>query len=278
MTVLVTNDDGIASPGIWALAEALIEGGYEPTIAGPAEDMSGASASLWRMNDDAHVEIVAVDTAEPLGVPAWSVAASPGLIVLSAARGAFDEVPDLVVAGINAGLNLGESILHSGTVGAALTAQRCGISAMSVSLQPGEPWRWSAAATLAVEQLAVLAGGPRGTVLNLNVPHGDRAPEVRWAELSPHGTVHAAVPDDGGAARQLEVRSTAALRSPQTDAALIAAGYATITAVGGVHECPQVPTERERPRLEHSVHPVPTGAVVRHGAPRSARPRPDQER
>jgi len=188
--------------------------------------------------------------------------------------GAFGEPPDIVVSGINAGLNTGLSVLHSGTVGAALTAQRLGFSAMAVSLGPGDPWRWRTAAEVAIHQLDWLSAAPRGTMLNINVPDRPQALEVRWAPLDPCGTVRVSLADDENGGRQLEMRATRDEPSPGGDAALVAAGNATVTAMGGVHER-SVPSDaegRRRPTLEPSVEPLPSSLPVRVGEKQRAQP------
>jgi 5'-nucleotidase len=279
MRVLVTNDDGIESPGVWALAARLAEEGHDPVIAAPAEDMSGASASIWRMHDDAHVDVVPVVGAQSQDLPAWSVAATPALIVLSAASGAFGAVPDLVAVGVNVGLNLGESILHSGTIGAALTAQRLGISAMAASLAPGDPWRWLTAAELAIQCVSMLISDPPGTVFNLNVPDGGEAtPELRWAGIHPNGTVRAALAGERGDHLQLELRATDAPSATEFDTALVAAGYATLTSIAGVHECarPRPVAKRELARVQRAVQPVPALSVSERGDVRRVTPQADR--
>ncbi len=278
MRILVTNDDGVESPGVWAVAEALAQAGYDAAVAAPDEDMSGASASIWRMHGDAHVDVVPVEWMQPVDLPAWSVAATPGLIVLSAAAGAFGEIPELVVVGINAGLNLGESILHSGTIGAALTAQRLGLSALAVSLAPGDPWHWATAARLACRCVPTLLTEPRGTVLNLNVPDvASPEPPLRWARLHPHGTVSTALAGDGGEHLQLELRAAPAPVEAQFDTALVAAGFATLTAIAGVHEAPRPRpvAERALPRVQRSVRSVPAQPVSARGDVRPVTPRSD---
>jgi 5'-nucleotidase len=261
MRVLVTNDDGINAPGIAVLASALAEAGHVPVVAAPAEDMSGASASIIRMHRDAHIEVARVDLGAESALEAWCVDATPALAVLTGVLGAFGDPPDIVLSGINAGLNTGLSILHSGTVGAALTAQRLGLSAMAVSLEPGDPWRWRTAAEVVIEQLDWLTRAPQRTVLNVNIP--DRPPRqlaVRWAPLDPYGTVRASLADGQSGRMQLEMRSTGDAPPPGSDAALVAAGYVTITAIGGVHER-GVPTHVVRslqPELEPSVEPIPS--------------------
>jgi 5'-nucleotidase len=259
MRVLVTNDDGIDSPGIAAVATALAEAGHDPVVAAPAGDMSGASASIMRVHRDAHIDVARADLGLN-GVESWCVDATPALAVLTGRLGAFGEPPDLVVSGINAGLNTGLSTLHSGTVGAALTAQRLGLSALAVSLEPGDPWRWRTAADVALEQFEWLARAPDGTVLNVNVP--DRpAPRlaVRWAPLDPYGTVRASLADGESGRVQLEMRASRDEPAHGSDAALVAAGYVTITAIGGVHErvVPVEGAERPHPELEPSVEPLP---------------------
>src|SRR5215218_2134908 len=106
MRVLVTNDDGIGAPGIAALATALDEAGHTPVVAAPAQDMSGASASIMRVHPDAHIEVARANLGSD-GIEAWCVDATPALAVLAGALGAFGEPADVVVSGINAGLNTG---------------------------------------------------------------------------------------------------------------------------------------------------------------------------
>ncbi len=105
------------------------------------------------------------------GVEAYGLDASPALSVIIGAMGAVGPKPDLVLSGINHGVNVGRSILHSGTVGAALTASQLGMSALAVSLRAGEtPDPWESAADLAVALIPLLVSAPVRTVLNLNVP------------------------------------------------------------------------------------------------------------
>lgn len=276
MRVLVTNDDGMSSPGIAVLAMALAEAGHEPIVAAPADDKSGASASIMRVHRDAHIEVARADLDAADGVEAWSVDATPALAVLTGTLGAFGEPPEIVVSGINAGLNTGLSILHSGTVGAALTAQRLGVSAMAVSLEPGDPWRWRAAAEVALDQFDWLARAPHGTALNMNVPDRPaRRLAVRWAPLDPYGTVRASVADGQTGRLQLEMRSNGAEPPRGSDATLVAAGYVTVTAIGGVHEraVPAEVAELPQPELEPSVEPMPSPPrPVRVGETQRAQP------
>jgi broad specificity polyphosphatase/5'/3'-nucleotidase SurE len=100
-----------------------------------------------------------------------------------------------VLSGINHGVNVGRSVLHSGTVGAALTASQLGISALAVSLRAGaDPDPWESAAVLAVALVPLLMTAPARTVLNLNVPHVPLADirGLRWARVSGAGLIKAA--------------------------------------------------------------------------------------
>ena len=115
--------------------------------------------------------------------------------MIAGALGAVGPKPDLVLSGINHGVNVGRSVLHSGTVGAALTASQLGISALAVSLRVGvEPDPWESAADLAVALIPMLAAAPVRTVLNLNVPHlpPEEIRGVRWARVSGAGLIKSA--------------------------------------------------------------------------------------
>ncbi len=128
-------------------------------------------------------------------VEAYGLDASPALSVIAGALGAVGPKPDLVISGINHGVNVGRSVLHSGTVGAALTASQLGISALAVSLRVGaEPDPWESAGALAVAIIPLLAAAPVRTVLNLNVPHLalDEIRGVRWARVSGAGLIKSA--------------------------------------------------------------------------------------
>src|SRR5690606_26682121 len=112
----------------------------------PAVESSGASASLLGREDDGRL---VVDHRLPPGAPddieSYAVRAAPALIVFVAAYGGFGPVPDVVLSGVNKGANTGHAVLHSGTVGAALSASTHGIRSMAVSLSDPEPKHWETA-------------------------------------------------------------------------------------------------------------------------------------
>jgi len=130
--ILLTNDDGIHSPGLWAAAGVLAKLGYV-TVVAPRDQYSGAGRSL-PSNSDGIIEIKQVR----VNGQDWSVYAvggSPAQAVLHGTLEILPQKPDLVVSGINFGENLGTGITISGTVGAALEAAGIGIPALAVSLE-----------------------------------------------------------------------------------------------------------------------------------------------
>lgn len=239
MRLLVTNDDGIGSEGIHELARALVAAGHDVVVVAPDSDWSGAAAALGRLDPSETIKVTAVEIPGLADTEAWAVAGPPALTVLAARLGAFGAQPDLVVSGINAGLNTGRSILHSGTVGAALTGQNFGISGLAVSVAWGDDWYWATAARCAVEVLeGHLLDAPARTVLNLNVPAVpyDELAGVRWARLAPFGAVRAAMADASDGHLQMELTATGTDPGPDTDQGTVLAGYAALTTLVGVVE------------------------------------------
>jgi 5'-nucleotidase len=130
--ILLTNDDGIQSPGLWAAAGALSALGYVH-VAAPRDQFSGAGRSLPSNSDG----IITTRKIQVNG-QAWtvySVGGTPAQAVLHALCEILPRPPDLVVSGINYGENLGIGVTVSGTVGAALEAAASGIPAMAISLE-----------------------------------------------------------------------------------------------------------------------------------------------
>ena len=138
--ILLTNDDGIQSPGLWAAAEALSTLGYV-TVAAPREQSSGMGRSLPGTSDG----IIRPETLIVHG-QAWTVYAvggSPAQAVLHAILEIMPQPPDLVVSGINYGENIGTGVTISGTVGAAMEAAALGYRALAVSLQTDQKYHLS---------------------------------------------------------------------------------------------------------------------------------------
>lgn len=263
MRVLVTNDDGVHAPGLAALTRALARWAeerqeHEIMVVAPLANHSGASAAVGTVYEREAVSYrrVRIDGAE--GVPTYGVDASPALAVLIAGLGGFGPRPDVVVSGINLGVNVGRSVLYSGTIGATLAGAQLGLRGLAVSLRAGfPPEQWSTASTIAVALLPTLCEAPPRTVLNLNVPSVpmEELRGLRRARISTSGIVKAATIGVGGAAGPTgatpvdegEVRMTLGTavptlgrldesEDPEDDAALVAAGYAAITPIVGVQE------------------------------------------
>lgn len=130
--ILLTNDDGIRSPGLWAAASALSKLGYV-TVAAPREQSSGTGRSLPTTSDG----IIRRETLNINGQD-WTVYAVGGTPAQAVQHGLLEimpQKPDLVVSGINYGENVASGITISGTVGAAMEAASMGIPALAVSLE-----------------------------------------------------------------------------------------------------------------------------------------------
>lgn len=241
-TVLVTNDDGIDSRGLATLAAAAVRAGLNVVVAAPSRQFSGAGAGLIATTREGWTVVERRQLPGLPGVEAYALEAQPGYIVRAALRGWLDPAPELVLSGINHGANVGRAILHSGTVGAALTAGVNGVRGLAVSLdiglRPTQPPHWDTAAHLLSDILDVLAGAPHGTVLTLNVPDRplDALGELRHASLAEFGTVQTRVDrvEDG----QLRVAQVELDTPPEagSDSALLAAGHPTLTALESVSE------------------------------------------
>jgi len=138
--ILLTNDDGIQSPGLWAAAEALSALGFVHVVA-PREQYSGGGRSLPSTSDGiiaAHEMVV-----HGKNWTVYSVGGSPAQAVLHAVFEILPQAPDLVVSGINYGENVGVGVTASGTVGAALEGASRGIPALAVSLETDQKEHFS---------------------------------------------------------------------------------------------------------------------------------------
>ena len=236
MRILITNDDGFQSRGIGVLAAAVVAAGHDVVVVAPDRDQSGCGAGIGQWHMDEHIDVQDVELEDAPGVRAIAVRGTPALAVFAANLGAFGEPPELVVSGINPGLNTGRATLHSGTVGAALTGANLGLSGLAVSQDYGDPMLWSTAAALAVEAIGWLDGAPDRTVLNLNVPNTgpDAVKGVRWASLAPFGSVRAAIADSTDGRLQMEFRAVDDELPADSDTALVFAGYAAVSSLVGI--------------------------------------------
>lgn len=229
--VLITNDDGVDSPGIARLAAALATE-FDVTVAAPSEDWSGAGTSIGRFDAQAGIPMRRVDLDGRL---AYAIDGPPGLAVLAAALGAFGDPFDVVVSGTNAGINTGNSVIHSGTVGAALTARTFGAHGVAVSLVPSDPWHWDTAAEIGLAAARwVTSQDRRPTTLSVNVPSLPlgQVRGLRRAELTDVGYFRVAIANEGEEKLEFEVMSGYDSAPEGSDTWLLGQGFATISVLG----------------------------------------------
>ena len=162
MKILISNDDGVYAPGLAILYESLIGLG-EVTVIAPDRDRSGASNSLTLSN--------------PIRISKMangfiSVDGTPADCVYLGLRALLEEQPKMVVSGINAGENLGDDVLYSGTVAAAMEGRFLGFTSMAVSLA-GEHDQYAAAGRVVQNLVRQLMRHPfpTDTILNVNIPN-----------------------------------------------------------------------------------------------------------
>jgi 5'-nucleotidase len=235
MLALVTNDDGIDSPGLGVLARCAVAAGLEVVVAAPRAEASGASAALHGTEEDGRLIVEARRApGVPDGVRSFSVVADPALIAFVSAYGAFGDVPDVVLSGVNRGPNVGNAVLHSGTVGAAFTGSALGMRSLAVSVDAADPVHWETAEEVTAHALGWVLGEPVSRrTLNVNVPDVPRAElrGLRQAPLATFGAVHARVAqaEDDDAALVVRYEGTERSSEPDSDAGLLAQGWATAT-------------------------------------------------
>jgi 5'-nucleotidase len=166
MRILLSNDDGCHAPGLRCLADALRDVATV-TIVAPDRNRSGTSHALTldrplRVRHD-EPGVVCVD-------------GTPTDCVHLAITGLLDQEPDMVISGINAGANLGDDVLYSGTVAAAIEGRFLGYPAIAVSLASDMPQHYDTAAQITRELVQRLLSHPlpADTILNVNVPDRPR--------------------------------------------------------------------------------------------------------
>jgi 5'-nucleotidase len=187
MRVLVSNDDGVDAPGIHVLAERLSAVG-PVTVVAPDRDRSGASNSLTL---DQPIRVHTMQNGY------HRVAGTPTDCVHLALSGLLDEQPDIVVSGINNSANLGDDVIYSGTVSAAMEGRFLGLPAIAVSLvsrdHRGQHYDSAAQAVLVLMQRLLEDPLPADTILNVNVPDLPWE-QIRGFEVTRLGKRHPAAP------------------------------------------------------------------------------------
>jgi len=173
--ILLTNDDGIEAKGLQALEKSLSSLG-EVTVVAPDREMSATSQSISLQTP---VRVRTLDERH------YAVTGTPADAVILALYQILPAKPDLVASGINHGGNLGENVVYSGTVAAAMQALLHGVPSFAISLASRKQQDFSAAADFAAELAAKILeeGLPEGVMLNVNVPRGE-ARGVRFTHQS----------------------------------------------------------------------------------------------
>ena len=164
MTILLTNDDGVQSEGLKALAAALAPLG-EVTVVAPLQEASAIGHALTLRRPL---------RCETIGENIYSVDGTPTDCVNIAVTTVLRRLPDLILSGINKGWNLGDDVTYSGTVSGALEGALLGVPSLAVSLQKSRnnmyDFRESAQAAAVVARAVLQRGLPARTFLNINVP------------------------------------------------------------------------------------------------------------
>ena len=163
--ILLTNDDGVRSPGITSLAQQLRSLAQINTVA-PDQEQSATSQSLTLLRP-IHYEKISSDC--------YSVSGTPTDCVLMALNHILPQQPDLVISGINRGPNLGYDIAHSGTVAGAMEAARHGLQAVAISLATRKDFIFDQAVQFVTElsERLLTTPLPKGVILNVNIPAGN---------------------------------------------------------------------------------------------------------
>lgn len=261
MRIVVTNDDGIDSVGLHVLANAMVPFG-EVVIVAPDTEYSGAGAALGALHlIRPEVHRVRIETL--VGVAeAWSVTGPPALCIMFARLGVFGAPPDLVVSGINPGANVGRSVYHSGTIGAAITARNGRVPGIAVSQDvvagsfEGQgleemlsQQQWHSAAEVAAEVVrGFTASKPMPPiVLNVNVPNCPVSEMKGWRStkvgtLPPRtmsGATREPKPGHEDAFRVSMQWGEAVTLPEDLDGGAVSAGYVSISALSTIHEEPE---------------------------------------
>ncbi|GLY31345.1 5'/3'-nucleotidase SurE [Kineosporia sp. NBRC 101731] len=231
LRALITNDDGVSAEGLRVLTEVALAAGLEVTVAAPHEDRSGTAAMLSALESGGRL---VYDRAEVAGCKAYGVHASPAMIAFAGVRGAFGEVPDVVLSGINHGANTGRAVIHSGTVGAALTGASHGVPGLAVSLAGAPVTHWDTARVVTARALDWFLQHRAGLVaVNVNVP--DVAPDgllgLRSADFAGFGSVQAEIGEFGEGFVTMAFTELGEEVAQDSDLGLLRKGWATLSSM-----------------------------------------------
>ncbi|WP_028388439.1 5'/3'-nucleotidase SurE [Legionella fairfieldensis] len=226
MRILVSNDDGVHSPGIRALANEM-SAIADVVVVAPDRNRSGASNSLT---------LTRPLRARQLDNGYYSIEGTPTDCVHLALTGFLNPAVDIVVSGINEGGNLGDDILYSGTVAAAMEGRYLGLPAIAFSMVGDNIQHYDTAATVAKELVLKMRANflPSQTILNVNIPDLPLS-QIKGIQVTRLGTRHSAEPiikeydPRGKAIYWISPPGPEADAGPGTDFYAIGQNYVSIT-------------------------------------------------
>jgi len=226
MRILVSNDDGYLAPGIQILRDALSTMASTVVVA-PDRNRSAASHSLT-LRQPIHVH--------QHNPALFSVEGTPADCVNLALSGLLDDEPDMVVSGINDGPNMGDDVLYSGTVAAAVEGRHLGHPAIAVSMASHEPKYFETAARAVVEIIAQMnkVPMPADTILNVNIPDApwEKIRGMRATRLGNRHPSNNAIQDPsprGDSMYWIGPAGAVSDASPGTDFHAVAEGFVSVT-------------------------------------------------
>ena len=164
--ILISNDDGIYSPGIYALWEAMCEIG-DPIVVAPDTERSAVGHAITLIDP---LRVTSVNRSG--GFKGYAVSGTPADCAKIAIKSILDNKPNLMISGINSGSNIGKNLIYSGTVSAATEGTMLGIPSIAISLNSFsfDDYRASKKAAIDIAKKVLLDGMPVGTLLNVNIP------------------------------------------------------------------------------------------------------------
>jgi len=229
MDILISNDDGYLAPGITVLAEYIYSISPHATIVAPERNRSASSSSLTLENPLRLTQVTE---------QVYYVDGTPTDCVHLAITGLLEKEPDMVVSGINCGANLGDDVIYSGTVAAAIEGRFLGFPAIAVSLASFEGKHYESAARVTCEVIQQLMEHPMPTdsILNINVPDIPLS-EIKGLKTTRLGSRHKAEPvikdsdPRGNAIYWLGPPGDEQDAGPGTDFHAINNGYVSITPI-----------------------------------------------
>lgn len=230
MRIMLTNDDGISAPGIRALASHLAAAGHQLRMIAPDSERSASSHSL-SLHRDLRVKQLADHE--------FSVDGTPADCVGVAMQKLLKEPVDLVISGINAGQNMGEDVLYSGTVAAAVEATFFGYKSIAISINTYANQRYDTAAAWMVKllEMGLDALVPERGILNINIP-SVRPEEIKGVRLTRMGHrkyynfIKIVAEHQDGFSYRIGGDAPVWDLQPGTDAEAVAENYVSITPLG----------------------------------------------